>query len=229
MHSSLRFERLSRSNGIHTMIVLIIVVDMASSDHSAQTAVHGSVTAVLQLVNVELQQLLVRREEVAKRIRSLYTAVNALKEFAARPVSCTVGPACKTMREKPNLPEMSIANPTESMDDASLRLRRACRIALLETDEPLSEQEICTRILRRGSFSFVKADLACPAILQELTAMTEAGEICCFLSGSSKKWQQILREPDSSTHEFPSKFEANLLPRVRFSAKPEFVGRIDSH
>jgi hypothetical protein len=212
------------------MVVLIIVLAMASSDHSGQTAVvRGSVTAVLQLVSVELLQLLVRREELAKRIRSLYTAVKSLEEFAAHPPSNVAAVARKTMKEKPNPPEMSIANPPESMDGASLRLRRACRIALLEADEPLSEQEIYERILRRGSFSFASADLACPAVLQELTAMAETGEIHCFRSGSNKRWRQISREPDSSATRFPSKLEANPFPIARFSSQPEFMGRIDSH
>jgi len=192
------------------MIVLIIVAAMASSDHSAQTAVHGSVATVVQLVTVELKELLVRREEVAKRIRSLYTAVNALEQFAARSRSNAAAVPLGTMKEKPSLPEMSTANSTEPMDDESPRLRRACRIALLETDEPLSENEIYARILRRGSFSFANADSVCPAILRELTGMAKIGEVRCFASGSNKTWQQMSREPGSSAFESLSKSQASL-------------------
>jgi hypothetical protein len=212
------------------MIVLIIVAAMASSNHSAQTAIHGSVATVLQLVTVELQQLLVRRDEVTKRIRSLHTAVNALEEFAAHTRSSTAAIPLGTMKEKPSLPEMSTPNSTESMNDASPRLRRACRIALLETDKPLSEQEIYARIIRRGSFSFVNADSAFPAILRELTGMAEVGEVRCFPSGSgsNKTWQQMSREPDSSASESSSKAHPSLPPTAGFSAQSGLMGRIDS-
>jgi hypothetical protein len=200
LQSSPLLERLSRINQIHARIVLIIVAAMASLNPFTQTAVRGSVTAVLQLVNIELQQLLVRREEVAKRIRSVCTAVNALQEFAANPAPNSAAAASRAMKGERSARRSLRQNSTELFDDASPRLRRACRIALLETDEPLSEQEICARILRRGSFSFVDAGSAYLAILKELTAMAEAGEVRHPLSdsnnGSSDGWQRISGEED---------------------------------
>jgi hypothetical protein len=51
----------------------------------------------------------------------------------------------------------------------------------------VSLEEICARILRRGSFSFVNPGCANPALLQVLNAMTECGEV--HLLESTRGWR----------------------------------------
>jgi hypothetical protein len=76
-------------------------------------------------------------------------------------------------------------------------LRRACRIALLETANAVSDSELLARITRRGSFCFADTDLALLAIDQELTAMAEQGEILAINSSSQRLWQRISSAHDS--------------------------------
>jgi hypothetical protein len=76
-------------------------------------------------------------------------------------------------------------------------LRRACRIALLETANAVSDSELLARITRRGSFCFADTDSALLAIDQELTAMAEQGEILAINSSSQRLWQRISSAHDS--------------------------------
>jgi hypothetical protein len=76
-------------------------------------------------------------------------------------------------------------------------LRRACRIALLETANAVSDSELLARITRRGSFYFADTDSALLAIDQELTAMAEQGEVLAINSSSRRLWQRIALAHDS--------------------------------
>jgi len=70
-------------------------------------------------------------------------------------------------------------------------LRRACRIALLETANAVSDDELLARITRRGSFCFADTDSALLAIDGELTAMAEQGEVRAINNSSRRLWQRI--------------------------------------
>jgi len=76
-------------------------------------------------------------------------------------------------------------------------LRRACRIALLETANAVSDSELLARIIRRGSFCFADNDSALLAIDQELTAMAEQGEVSPIDGSSQRMWQRISSVHDS--------------------------------
>lgn len=170
--------------------LLIIELSMASSDHLVPSAVHGSVSQVVQLFDLEVRELLLRRQDVTERLRSLHAAVSALQKFAGHSPANTI-----EGQNRPG-PMLESADSSDSTNIDRTKLRRACRIALLEADEPLSEQDIYTRIVRRESFSFVNTDLARPAILRELIAMSGA-EVQYLVRGNTWWWQLISRESDS--------------------------------
>jgi hypothetical protein len=188
--------------------MLVIATVMASSDYSAPPAgVQGSVSEVINLVDAELRNLLARREDVSKRIRSLHLAVRALQNFAGGPVSDHAGEIVegpeRHSRTSSGTECVSHAiarnnSQTEARDgvNSNQTLRRACRIALLETPEGLTEQDIHARIVRRGSFSFINAEFAQPAIFQELAVMSKQGEVRCFENGSDRRWQRISGDCD---------------------------------
>jgi hypothetical protein len=71
------------------------------------------------------------------------------------------------------------SNPaTEALHSLSpLRtLHRACRIALMETAEPVTAHEIYSRIVRRGSFAFDQSENAIAEIDRVLSLMRKTGE-----------------------------------------------------
>ncbi|HEY6764130.1 MAG TPA: hypothetical protein VI386_05115 [Candidatus Sulfotelmatobacter sp.] len=176
---------------------------MATNTYSAPSDVQSSLSEVVRLVDAELRGLLARREEVSARIRELNLAVNALEEFRGRsaPDNAANTPA---RRRRPTLngnapsataPYLPV-DQNGSKAKSDLILRRACRIALLETLGPLSEREVYTRIIRRGSFSFSSPSFARRAIRQELYALLETGEAVCLANECDRRWQRQLHEAD---------------------------------
>jgi hypothetical protein len=82
---------------------------------------------------------------------------------------------------------------------ASLRdqgLRRACRIALMETDEPAGAEEIYSRILRRESFIFNSSDGAVAAIARALEAMAGDGETSILKNCLPLRWKRATTEKE---------------------------------
>ena len=159
---------------------------MPSTDH-LQSRVE-SVSEVLGAVIHELRELRASYKRVAKRIRVLRGAMHALQEldaqsFCDRPEQVEVKIASRARPSEPNtiltskdtICRMSAIQKRRIHDNQNADLRRACRIALLETANAVSDSELLARIIRRGSFCFAATDSALLAIDQELTAMAEQG------------------------------------------------------
>jgi len=71
-------------------------------------------------------------------------------------------------------------------------LSRACRIALLEDSALMSEKEIYSRIVRRGSFTFTNSHLAAVAVTYELNTLIEKGQARCIGMGNERRWQRVI-------------------------------------
>jgi hypothetical protein len=87
---------------------------------------------------------------------------------------------------------------------ASLRkrgLRRACRIALMEIDEPASAEEIYSRIVRRESFTFNSSDDAVAAIARALEVMARDGETSILKDGLPLRWKRATTEKEIYAHQ----------------------------
>jgi hypothetical protein len=68
-------------------------------------------------------------------------------------------------------------------------LRRACRIALLESESPQSCAEIYQRIEKRGSLSFDGYDNVLQILAAQLTAMAANSEILSVMLNGEMRWQ----------------------------------------
>ena len=73
---------------------------------------------------------------------------------------------------------------------ATTRLRRACRIALMESDAPQTSREIYQRISNRGSLLFQSSIDPVDAISAELELMANESEIHCGVLDGEKCWQR---------------------------------------
>ena len=175
---------------------------MALTDHSGSRV--ESASEVLGAVIHELRELRASYNRVAKRIRVLRGAMHALQEldaqsFCDRPEQVEVKIASRGWASEPStiltsedtLCRISALQKRRIHDNQNADLRRACRIALLETANAISDSELLARIIRRGSFCFSDPDLAVPAIDQELTAMAEQGEVQAINSSSQRLWRRI--------------------------------------
>jgi hypothetical protein len=97
------------------------------------------------------------------------------------------------------LPE-SIPSPVRISDRsarkiaANERMRRACRIALMETEEAATVSEIYSRIAHRESFHFDNIYRAESALRQTLNLMTEQGEILVVDTNPCPRWKRTDHE-----------------------------------
>jgi hypothetical protein len=164
----------------------------------------GSVCAVVDLVQAELDSLLARREEIRKRIQNLHQVIYGLQQFARLDTNDLRLESPKpAIRRRTNPPSGSAVAVDEhaigelrscvrsNTEYAHPALRRACRIALLEGQAAASVKEIYSRIARRGSFPFDSPRLALPLVAWALDIMTEEGEIRCFKNVTPWRWQRI--------------------------------------
>jgi len=181
---------------------------MASSDHSRSGV--ESASEVLGAVMHELQALRASYNRVAKRIRVLRGAMHALREldaqsFCDRSEQVEVKMALRGRSSEPStiltsedeVCRKSAMQKTSIHNNQNPDLRRACRIALLETANAVSETELLARIARRGSFFFADPDSALLAIDQELTVMAELGEVRAINNLSQRLWQRVASAHDS--------------------------------
>lgn len=188
----------------------------------SSTLTESAVAETVRRVNAQALALLTRRAEINQRIRSLHRVVHGLKDLATNAACDPANSRLATADHAgwtPHL-EQSKENP-ETRDGNSSRehtverirsrlpgeskhelvvLSRACRIALMETGNPASLDEIRSRIDRRGSFAFRDSESADAAMTRTLNVMRDSGEVCCVTSGSQPCWQRIapVAEVDSS-------------------------------
>ena len=175
---------------------------MASNYSPVET--QASVSEVIKAVGSELRELHARHREVTNRIRHLRIAVDALRELEkGSPLLYGEIPETPEVRDEPPAP-MAQASAGEDAEvsrsinrrrfgrSQNMVLRRACRIALLETADAISVQDIYARISRRGSFSFASETGATRAIARELDALASDGEVRRAHDLSSLLWQRIL-------------------------------------
>src|SRR5437588_11407881 len=148
---------------------------------SAFSGSPGSVSAVVEMVQGELDSLLQRRKEIRERIQNLHQVINGLQRVGgADPDDLR-----SEVRNPPRLRRTShLANSGMAAGDHTTgerrslvssstkyshpALRRACRIALLESQEGASVTEIYSRIVRRESFAFDSVRLAHPLVARTL-------------------------------------------------------------
>jgi len=70
-------------------------------------------------------------------------------------------------------------------------LARACRIALMETSEPVSVEAIYDRVQRRGSFTFAGYKHPFRAIVLAMGAMVRRGEVNLLNDAGRRRWRWL--------------------------------------
>ena len=173
---------------------------MGSADYSG-SAPQRSVLEVLKTASAELLELRAHYETVSHRIRTLRTAVDALRKLESRSLAAESEASESLLSSQPAF----VVREGHDLDTTQAKagfhganvgvgrnpdLRRACRIALLEASDAASEQDICRRIVRRGSYRFVNIGTAASSIVEELDALVDLGEVHRFDSPEGRLWQR---------------------------------------
>jgi hypothetical protein len=167
-------------------------------------ATSDSVAALVEQMQAELRDLMSRRECLVRRIQTMRQVMRGVRAISSAPFSyLSAEPASAAMHKSATAPfpanraaagvpcrhlQSGMQRKTENVN---AQLQRACRIALLEAEKPVSLEEICTRIVRRGSFSFTNPERANPVLLQVLNAMAEDGEVHLLQSAPCRRWERM--------------------------------------
>lgn len=134
---------------------------------------------------VELQS---RKGHIRRRLQALrYLVTHSASTRSARQEKPALAPSISRTEVSPVTPAPGPEIPQESD-----KLRRACRIALMESDQPQGCREIFRRIKHRGSLSFDGYPDPLQALTNELDLMTAQEEITCVSNRGEKRWQRRL-------------------------------------
>ena len=144
---------------------------------------------IVQRAEAKLVLLQAKSEHIRSRMQALRYLANhaeecvddiARKKYTTAPISRGhhAHDAITRSRYSPHISE------------SQSRLRRACRIALLEIQRPQTCMEIYERIKRRGSWSFASCTDALEVIAIQLHAMVEDAEILCCVVGGETRWHR---------------------------------------
>jgi hypothetical protein len=189
--------------------------DMGTQSDTSSVVSRDAVHRTLRRIGAEALSLLARRSEINRRIQDLHQLLDRLGESSTdsstktvRSMSAWVGarwrsggqtsggqtinsalcdkgpqPGCTMLPRPPR--------PSSLAKHELARLRRACRIALLEAGGGASLDEIRILIVRRGSFAFMESGPSDSVILQTLIRMRARGEVRCLENDPQKVWERI--------------------------------------
>jgi hypothetical protein len=152
----------------------------------------SAVSETVRRVNATAVDLLTRRAEINRRIRCLHQVVQGLRNLGLRDLAAvTAEPETRVNSPRDHTAGRRRSPLAGGSKHLLAGLSRACRIALMEASGAASVDEIRSRIVRRGSFSFSDFPFADTAMIRTLHAMSDAGEIRRLEDGSRSLWQRI--------------------------------------
>ena len=153
--------------------------------------------AEAKLLSLQSRRMYIRRRMQAlhhlSRTVAVETAVAAMEDFAPETVH-----SLKAQTGK----QSSVERNDRALESESSALRRACRIALMESDGAESCMQILQRICRRQSLAFKNDSDSVQEVTSELNRMVAEGEAIVFLAGDAHHWQ--LNRSRISTESLPA-------------------------
>jgi hypothetical protein len=156
------------------------------------------ITAELGSANAELNTLLLRCSELSKDLARMHSLLKRLAhntDLRHLPDNSDAASRFKEPSRSPNSRRRAIAGRTRrphtdarSFGPVHSELARACRIALIETNELVPVETIYDRIQRRGSFSFAGYKHPFRAIVLAMSAMVKQGDASLVNEGGRRRW-----------------------------------------
>ncbi len=157
-----------------------------------------SLATVMRLAHAELRDLSKRQSTIRRRVSDLSRVLADLQDDVRCSLSDNVSAnlLLTTQRRRPRRSggDNSRVLPDPRRSATDYRLRRACRLALLELEEPGTAEDIHSRIMRRGAFHFVEPETGIASVIRALDTMTRDGEVRLADDGLCHRWVRIVRE-----------------------------------
>jgi hypothetical protein len=148
---------------------------------AASPRIGVAVEATIREAEVRLLALQQKRDYLRSRILELRDSGRGLKESKRLKVALLT-----TFAEENQFPPAQIVRPCVIW--RSTRLRRACRIALIETEAPETAAQILARIDARRSYSFPEGIDAVSAIVPELRRLVLQGQAYFTSKEGTRTW-----------------------------------------
>ncbi|HZR55546.1 MAG TPA: hypothetical protein VFA74_01630 [Terriglobales bacterium] len=168
---------------------------MEHSYHNSEIPL--AVRTLVEQTQDEFEELMARRNELSWQINKISNAIRALRAIVDLQIFPGVahneifpeGLALNGIGDNDGLPDISEKNETPV---SSFQLKRACRIALMESEGPVSTSELYKRILRRDSCDLSGYANPVAILTATLTSLALQGEAQLIRYGNSSYWQRIL-------------------------------------
>jgi hypothetical protein len=153
----------------------------------------------MSLAQAELRNLSKRQSTIRRRVNSLSQVLadlqNDVRTSPSGDVSADAPATQRRCSQGRSGGSVQVLPDTRgSATDPNYKLRRACRVALLELEEPGTAEDIYSRVMRRGAFHFVKPGSGIASVIRALDTMTRDGEVCLVDGGSCHRWVRMVRE-----------------------------------
>jgi hypothetical protein len=163
---------------------------MECSHHSS--AVPLAVRTLVEQAKQEFEDLIARRNELSWQINKINNAIRALR--AILDLEIFPGVSNNEILSEVDKNENAPAGISEKNEApvSSFQLERACRIALMECEGPVSTSELYKRILRRDSCDLSGHANPVAILTATLTNLALEGEAQLIRHGNSSYWQRIL-------------------------------------
>lgn len=154
---------------------------MSPKQDAEPQAIPDMVRDLVRRAESKLEELETRRQHLRRRVQALrFLSTRSAENRGAE-------------RSDHFAPNRS-GSSARDLGKLKTRLRRACRIALLESDKPQTAAEIYQRISTRGSLSFQSSTDPLQVLSAELELMAKECEIICHVLHGEKLWQRLSHE-----------------------------------
>jgi hypothetical protein len=159
-------------------------------------AIPDMVRDLVRRADRKLAELEARKQYLRRRVQALrFLATHAAqKSSAERPHNLASGQSSSAHDLNRSEHDVKRARADRDSGTGTTTLRRACRIALMESDEPQTSKQIYQRICKRGSLSFQSSTDALHVLSAELDLMAKESEITYRVLDGEKRWQRPFSE-----------------------------------
>jgi hypothetical protein len=161
---------------------LTIMQPSLSKDIESHLCLDAAALGAVEQVQARLHDLINRRMRLLERIWGLRRLVDGIS-ILGRPDPTGTSPPLRPHSPGNSMP----ADRAAECSDLHL-LRRACRIALLEAQDPETAMQILQRIEIRGSFIFPEGADRLSLVVAGLMRICERGEALHGTGSGVRKW-----------------------------------------
>lgn len=163
---------------------------VGSDEEPASTNSHHA-DQVIEVARNELELLRKQQRVINKKVKQVKRAVEGLTTLFGESLA-----AAKVHRA-----ERSTSNHALRSKSLKPKLERACRIALLESEESATATQIYDRITRRKSYPINRYKHPLAQVISTLNILAQRGEIEARFEGDAKQWKWN-REVEEVKNEF---------------------------